>query len=89
MDELGVEVTELHETANLLLRRRHWPVCNGLAFLCRNGNFKCRHSAAQVLHLLKIEEAFLNTQLQAFLFEALKHKTKALEVFVEHSGVRL
>jgi hypothetical protein len=36
MDELGAEVAELHETANLLLRRRHWPICNVLNFLCQN-----------------------------------------------------
>jgi hypothetical protein len=41
MDELGVEVAELHETANLLLRRRHWQVCNGLDCLCRNGGLIC------------------------------------------------
>jgi hypothetical protein len=34
MDEFGVEVAELHETANIPLRRRHWPVYNGLDFLC-------------------------------------------------------
>jgi hypothetical protein len=33
MDELGVEVTNLHQTANFLQRRRHWPVGNGLDFL--------------------------------------------------------
>jgi hypothetical protein len=36
MNKSGVEVAELHETANLLLPRRHWRVCNGLDFLCRN-----------------------------------------------------
>jgi hypothetical protein len=66
MDELGVvEVAEVHETASLLLRRRHWPLCNGLVVLRRNGNFAGRHSAAQVLHLLKTEEAFLKIRLQA------------------------
>jgi hypothetical protein len=47
MDEYGVEVAELHETANLLLRRRQWPDCNGLDFLYRNGNFTSRHSVAK------------------------------------------
>jgi hypothetical protein len=36
MNESRVEVAELHETPNILLRRRHWPVYNGLDFLCRN-----------------------------------------------------
>jgi hypothetical protein len=39
MDEYGGEVPKLYETANLLLRRKHLPVCNGLDFLCRNGIF--------------------------------------------------
>jgi hypothetical protein len=30
MNKSGIEVAELYETANLLLRRRHGPVCNGL-----------------------------------------------------------
>jgi hypothetical protein len=34
MDELGVEVAELHEAANFLLRRRHLRDSNGLDFLC-------------------------------------------------------
>jgi hypothetical protein len=55
MDELGVVVAELYETANLLLRRRRWLVCNGLDFLSRNGNFTIRHIVAQVLYLLKTE----------------------------------
>jgi hypothetical protein len=38
MDELGVEVSELHEAANLLLRHWHLPICNGLDLLGRNGN---------------------------------------------------
>jgi hypothetical protein len=58
MNKFGVKVTELHEFANLLLRRRHMPVYNGLDFLSRNGNFTNIHSVAQVLHLMKTEEAF-------------------------------
>jgi hypothetical protein len=34
MDEYGVEVAELHETANLLKRRRYLSICNGLEFRC-------------------------------------------------------
>jgi hypothetical protein len=37
MDEVGVEVEELHETASLLLRSRQWPASNGLDCLNRNG----------------------------------------------------
>jgi hypothetical protein len=44
--ELDVEVEELHETANLLLRRRHWPFCNGLDFLCRKQKNTIRHDLA-------------------------------------------
>jgi hypothetical protein len=32
MNKSGIEVAELYETANLLLRLGHWPVCNGLDF---------------------------------------------------------
>jgi hypothetical protein len=39
MNKSGVEVAELHETANLLPCRRHWLVCNDLNFLCRNRKF--------------------------------------------------
>jgi hypothetical protein len=46
MNELGVEVAELHETASLLLCRRRWPVCRGFDFLCRNRNFTSKHSKA-------------------------------------------
>jgi hypothetical protein len=39
MNKSGIEVAELRETANLLVRRRHLLDYNGLDFLCRNGNF--------------------------------------------------
>jgi hypothetical protein len=35
VDELGVADAVLYETANLLLRRRHWSICNGPDFLSR------------------------------------------------------
>jgi hypothetical protein len=38
MDELGIEVAELHETANLLLRHMYMPILNGIDFLGRNEN---------------------------------------------------
>jgi hypothetical protein len=42
-----------------------------------------RHSVAQVLHLLKSEEAFhLKMQFQALIFETLYHKTQVLKVFL-------
>jgi hypothetical protein len=59
MNRCGVEVAELHESANLLLCRRHWPVRNGLNFICRNGSFTMRLSIAKILHLLKAEGALL------------------------------
>jgi hypothetical protein len=43
MNELSVKVAELHETANLRLRRRHYGLCNGVDFLCRNRNFTIGH----------------------------------------------
>jgi hypothetical protein len=49
MNTLGAEVAELQETANLLHRTQHWPLCNGLDFLSRNGNLISRQSVAQVL----------------------------------------
>jgi hypothetical protein len=36
MDELGVEVAELHEVANSPLRHRSWSCFNGLDFLGQN-----------------------------------------------------
>jgi hypothetical protein len=30
VDEHGVEIAELYEIFYFLLRRRHWPLCNGL-----------------------------------------------------------
>jgi hypothetical protein len=85
MDALGVEVAELHETLNVLVYRRHWPVCKCLGFFGRKGNFTSRDNVAQVLHFLKTEDALFKTQFQAVLFESLKHKTHALEVFVQRS----
>jgi hypothetical protein len=61
MNKSDLKVAELHETANLLLRRRHWPLSNGLDFLCRNGNFTSKHSVAKIFHLLKAEKALLKT----------------------------
>jgi hypothetical protein len=52
MHKSGVQVAELHETANLLLRRRKWPVCNGFDFLCWNRYFSGRYCVVEVLHLL-------------------------------------
>jgi hypothetical protein len=71
VDGLGVRVAKLYETAHLLLRRSHWPVGNGLDFLCRNWNFSSKHIVALVLHLMKTEEALFDAQFQVFLFEAL------------------
>jgi hypothetical protein len=84
INKLGVEVADFHGTAISLLRRRHWYVRNGVGdFLSRNVNFISIFIVAQVLHLLKIEEAFLETQLQAFLLETMEHKTQVLEVLLE------
>jgi hypothetical protein len=71
MNKSGIEIAEMYETANLLLRRGHWPVCNGLNFLCGNRNFTSRHSIAQIFHLLKAEEAFLKAYFQALLLKPL------------------
>jgi hypothetical protein len=47
MDELGVEVTKLHEAANFVLRCKTWSVFdNGLDLLGRSRNFASRHSVA-------------------------------------------
>jgi hypothetical protein len=80
MDELGVKVAKLYDIANLLLRRRHWSVCNGLDFVCRDIHFTITHIVAQVLHVFKTEETFLKTPLQALIFETLKCKTLVLKV---------
>jgi hypothetical protein len=61
MHESGVEAAELHEFTNLLLRRRHLPVCNGLDLRYRNGNFVNKHNKAKILHLMKAEEALFMT----------------------------
>jgi hypothetical protein len=71
INKSGIEVAELYETANLLLRRRHWPVCNGLDFLCRNRKITNGHSIAHIFHLMRAEEAFLKAQLQALLLKSL------------------
>jgi hypothetical protein len=34
MNKSGIEVAEMYKTANLLLRRGHWLVCDGLDLLC-------------------------------------------------------
>jgi hypothetical protein len=88
MNELGEEAAKLHETAIFLLRRRHWPICNGFDFLNRNQNFTCRHMVAKLLHdRLKNEEKFRTTQLQAPFLATLKHKTKVLKVFLKGATV--
>jgi hypothetical protein len=66
---------------HLLLRRRHCPICNGLSFLSRNGNFTSKQSVTQVLDFLKTEP-FVETHLQALLIDTLKHKTQVLEVLL-------
>jgi hypothetical protein len=59
MIKSSVEVAELHETANLVVRRRQCPIRNGLDFLCRNGNFTSGHGVTKILHLIKADEALL------------------------------
>jgi hypothetical protein len=87
MDELGVEVAELHETANLL-RRRHLPVCNGLDFHCVIFFFQPTQCSLSFFHLLTTEEALSNAQLQALLFETLKYyETQVFQVFVERATI--
>jgi hypothetical protein len=87
MDELGVEIAELREATKLLLRRRDLPIVNKLDFLGRNGNLPSYHSVVQVLHLMKSEEACLQTQLQALLLKTLKHKTHVLGVLLHNAIV--
>jgi hypothetical protein len=70
MNELSVEVAELHKAANFLLRRRQWPIFDNFDFLGRDLNISIRHSVAQVLHLVKTE-AFFKPQLQALLLRTL------------------
>jgi hypothetical protein len=59
MNKFGIEVAELLETANLLLRGRQWLVRNGLDVFCPNENFTRRHSIAKIFHLMKSEEALI------------------------------
>jgi hypothetical protein len=66
MNKSGIEVAELYETANLLLRRRRLPVCNGLDFLCRNKDFTCRRSVAKVLYLVAVSLLKLNASTNQF-----------------------
>jgi hypothetical protein len=80
--ELGVEVAELYETANFLLRRRHWLVYNGpdiLSIMKFYEHAKCSPSTPSPQNR---EEALYKAQLQALLFAALKHKTQVLQVFI-------
>jgi hypothetical protein len=87
MNKSGIEIAELYEIANLLLRRRHWPFCNGLDLLCGNRSFTRRHNIAQIFHLLQTEETLFKAKLQALLFELLKHKTQVIQVFLKSAAV--
>jgi hypothetical protein len=64
MNDSGLEVAQLLENADILLLRRHWPLCNGVDFLCRNTNFttwRYYKYTYNIFHLMKAKEALLKT----------------------------
>jgi hypothetical protein len=84
INEVGVEVAELRETANLLLRRRYIgqfaTASSSLVDTEILPSDKCSPSTPSHKYRISIS---LQTQLQAALLKTLKHKTQMLEVLLE------